>query len=533
MKSEINITNSEIKGDITFKDCNFAKSVNFTNTSFKGIVKFENCKFKNNISFKECQFRNFLSSNSEFCGKTIDFSGTNFSDSIKFADTKFFGYLDFSKSNITNSSFFNSTFVKNGVNFNCSNFSGDFRAEFSNTKFLGEIDFNSATFYCDAEFGGSIFKESPNFETTNFSRKVGFSGAKFISGCYFKNAQFNSESDFSQIESKGPLIFKGSHFWGEALFDGIQAGSFAIYDDAIFNQRVSFGPYLSSNGMQSKTQFNKTAGFVNSTFKGEVNFERANFLEDLEFIKSSFYSQVNLDNAAINGDIRCQDADFRQCPEDFPLFSYLFPPWVQRVPVLGNYSNMTKYKVNELIPNWLRRYQNNISIKDTKIEPGCLFINWTNISQGTLVFDEDTYLFLIKNYKNQGKIKDANDCFYEYKERSSDELPRYSLYWLADFFYRIFCGYGAKPDWTLYWGILFIGLFSMYFWINDSFGLVSAVIFSATTFISGTGKLLVDKPDYTPKKNPRLSKSLFTLERVLGGILIFLFLISIGKIVTI
>ena len=69
--------------------------------------------------------------------------------------------------------------------------------------------------------------------------------------------------------------------------------------------------------------------------------------------------------------------------------------------------------------------------------------------------------------------------------------------------------------------------------INDGKRITNAMTFSWIVFLSGTGKLLVDKPEYEPIYRAQLARIVFNSERLMGGFLIFLFFIAITKTVSI
>lgn len=163
-------------------------------------------------------------------------------------------------------------------------------------------------------------------------------------------------------------------------------------------------------------------------------------------------------------------------------------------------------------------------------------------------------------------MADADNCYYQFRvdqfqhQNLRDDPFMYALNLGAWIFY----GYGKKPFYPLVCAIMTImlfiivwlhggwetptespdlGIFEKYGctshgrpegknWRNDVRLLGSAMIFSATIFLSGT-RLFVDPPKLP--ELPRWSKSttrfVFTAERVLGAFFSILFFLAIGATV--
>ena len=485
VRSAVEITNSTIDADLELKNINFSGSIKFYGTSFNKL-SIDDSNIDQEADFSNTIFNDdFLLYNTSFSGKEASFANSNFQQTITFTKIKFLGETRFN----------NSSFIS--ASFNQVIFSGS-RVDFSNSIFSEEISIEDAIFegeasFRDAQFPGYVqlkdvqFYEMPSFVKTNFSvpdpdHMIYFDGIDFMNGCNFQDAVFDSV-EFRTVKSGGLISsFDNSHFNGDLLFSRLSIDSIASFKDAWFNGTVTL----------DNTEFNKRTEFNRANFRGDVSFEGAQFDDNLNLRKSNFSENINFDNAIINGDIFCEDINFTKG--------------------LSNSGQTGRMSMNGT------RYSR-------------IFINWRDIDRGFLVFDGNAYLLLIDNFKKLGRVEDANDCYYEYKMSNSRNLE--GLYSLADAYYWVFCGYGVRPEWALYWALFLIVSFGFYFWKNDGMNLISAFVFSITTFISGTGKLFVDKPKYSPKKNPKGSMFLFTFERIMGGVLIVLFLISLRRWVTI
>lgn len=486
VRSAVEITNSTIDAELELKQINFSGSIKFYGTTFNKTLFIDDSIINQDVDFSNTTFNDCFSLfNTSLLGKKSRFSNSSFQSKIEFTKIRFLGTTQFENSSFLSASFNNVLFSDSGV-------------DFSNSVFYESISVGNAIFEGDASFrdvqvpGEFLFidvqfNEMPFFEKTNFSindpgHMVYFERIDFKNGCCFKDAIFDSV-DFTEVESSGLILrFDNTHFNGDLQFTSLLIDSIASFKDAWFNGMVTLG----------NTEFNKRADFNRANFLGDVSFEGAQFDDNLNLRKSNFSGNINFDNAIINGDIFCEDINFAKG--------------------LSNNGQTVHMSMNGT--GYSR-----------------IFINWKDIDEGFLLFDGNAYLLLIDNFKKLGRVNDANDCYYEYKRSNSRNLE--GLYSLADAYYWVFCGYGVRPQWALYWAIFLIVSLGFYFRENDGMNLISALVFSITIFMSGTGKLFVDKPDYSPEKNIKVSMFLFTFERIMGGVLIVLFLISLGRWVTI
>jgi hypothetical protein len=140
-------------------------------------------------------------------------------------------------------------------------------------------------------------------------------------------------------------------------------------------------------------------------------------------------------------------------------------------------------------------------------------------------------LSLIQNYKSLGWIYDSNECYLEYRRQARQELSGIS--WISDLLLWAFYGYGVKPEWTIPWSILLVVLCTAFYMRNDNKKIGDAIVFSAVVFLSGTGKLLITEPKYEPKYRIKWAKIVFLVERLIGGLLIFMFFYAVTRTVQI
>jgi uncharacterized protein YjbI with pentapeptide repeats len=484
VRSAVEITNSTIDAELELKQINFSGPIKFHGTTFNKALSIDDTIINQDADFSNTTFGDaFLLYNTSFPGKEADFANSSF-QLVSFTKIKFLGAALFRNSSFISASFNQALFSDRGVDFSNSVFS---EMNMENAIFEGDTSFRDVQFPGYFQFKDVQFYEMPFFERTNFSindpyHMIYFDKIDFKNGCCFKEAVFDSVG-FTQVKSSGLISsFDNTHFNGDLQFTGLLIDSIASFKDAWFGGIVAL----------DNTEFNKKAEFNRANFLGDVSFEGAQFDDNLNLRKSNFSENINFDNAIISGDIYCEDINF------------------------------TKRLSNKV-------QTGHMSLNGTGYNR--IFVNWKDIDEGFLLFDGNAYLLLIDNFKKLGRVNDANDCYYEYKRSNSRNLE--GLYSIADAYYWVLCGYGVRPEWALYWALFFIVSFGFYFMKNDGMNLISAFVFSITIFISGTGKLFVDKPEYSPERNPKVSMFLFTFERIMGGVLIVLFLISLRRWVTI
>jgi hypothetical protein len=476
----IEITNSTIDVVLQFNQIDFSGPIRFYGTTFNKELLIDNTNINREADFAFTSFNGLFSIlNTSFLGKETNFAASNFFQPISFTKAKFLGEAKFNNSNFSSAWFNQISFSNRGVDFSNSTFADDLTI--SDANFGGQVSFEDAQLD-DLELLNAEFLGMPSFANTTFNGDASFDKVDFLNGCNFQGATFDY-AEFKDVKSSGLISnFDKSHFNDDLEFSKLTVDSLSSFKEASFNKSSNF----------EGTQFNKRTEFNDAIFRDNVSFKGTQFVDYLNLRGSVFYKYINFDNAIIKGDIFCEDIDFRRDP-------------------------------------WQKGHPGRISMNGTRFDQ--IFINWADLNQGFLVPNENAYLSLIDNFKKLGRVDDANDCYYEYKRYSSRNLE--GLYSLADAYFWIFCGYGVRPEWALYWALFIIVAFSLYFWRNDDMKIISALVFGTTVFMSGTGKLFVEKPDYNPRNNPRISQFLFTLMRILGGVLIILFLISLRRWVTI
>lgn len=478
-----------VKGDLNLSGRTLG-SVHFNNTIFLGAVNFKGTNFTGDAWFSDANFScdvNFFEA--EFRNDSdANFQNAKFSSNAKFLGVNF----------------------KGGAKFIGVNFEGD--AKFGGAKFGSDADFPGANFTGNAEFHAVNFNGDAKFYETYFNKYTSFSNTVFSNNADFQKAKFNGSFLCSDTKFRsGDANFEDANFSGrEVDFGGVS------FVNARFKRAN-----ITGNCSFKKAQFNETAEFSRSKFDKEADFEEAHFIKDAEFYKASF-----------NGNTTFEKAKF----DEYALFED------------SSFSNTSSLCLNRTRYYKLRLRWNSVEADDND-SAILIHLPFQNKEECILIFDEEAYLTLYKNYRDLGWFEDANKCYYEYmkKRKCEEEFSN----WLSPVLKSSY-GYGTKPINPIIWSIIIILTFGTFWFLigitnpifefkyKDSkislFSLrkklrksLNPFIFSIRIFLSGT-KLFIDPPKYRKPPGWRGSfiKTLFVLERTLGMMLFFLFIFAIS-----
>jgi len=182
--SQINITNSEIRGTVNFSDAHFEELINFGGSEFCGDAYFWYAIFGGRANFRGAEF-----------GGDAYFGGCKFiGEEANFSEAEFSGY-----------------------------------AIFSDAEFRRKADFQRAGFDGDADFQRGEFDGYAGFRGAEFGGNVTFFDAKFSAIiAEFRGAMFDGDADFRRGE-----------FGGYADFDHDQFNSDVSFDDTKFSRPAS------------------------------------------------------------------------------------------------------------------------------------------------------------------------------------------------------------------------------------------------------------------------------------------------------
>lgn len=400
----------------------------------------------------------------------VDFSDTSFQNNAIFNGTKFMAEANFNNSRFYGTASFNMSRFPEGGTFDFAYF-GDM-ADFANIWFDKFGTFYNATFSGDALFYLSDFNGAyTNFEWTRYLRNADFSGSQFNDYTTFEGAIFGNETNFLATKFSNGANFYDASFLGNAVFTKSHSVEDSIFSGANFGDTADFG-YAKFDGPTyfNTAQFSGNAAFNNAQFLTSADMTNAQFGKDLE-MNSTRINRMVLDGSVFN--------------ESSELF-------------------LAKADINKFMVSW-------------------------SLIKDILCFDTSAYLSLVKNYKDLGQSNDANDCYYEYRYlNQNNKAIGFSK--LLDVVAWLSCGYGVRPHYALFCGLIVILLFSAILLLgrgvdgfHDLHGrqlLLSSVYYSTIAFTANS-KGLPLKGHY---------KYLGIAEGIIGWLLMALFLVTLGRI---
>ncbi|OPY52075.1 MAG: hypothetical protein A4E49_02024 [Methanosaeta sp. PtaU1.Bin112] len=349
---------------------------------------------------------------------------------------------------------------------------------FENGKYLvnSKIKINNSQITGVFLFEHTIFDRTISFDSTQFNGDVYFRGAQFNEEAHFNDANFSKNVYFSGSQFKGDANFFQSQLKGDAYLNGVTFCGDAIFRGSLFKRIADF----------QESHFNKDAYFRGAQFEGRVYFREAQFKGDAKFTRS------RIDNIA----------DFNA------IFSNNLAFDGSRI-----YSMILSEAV----------FERNVTISLKSSDFVRLEVRWDPI-RDKIIYDDITYLFLVKNFNYLGQFDDADDCYYKYRTDKRKMHLKGIIPKLFDYIAWIAYGYGVRPSNPL---ILSFGLF----------------IISVVIFISGFGLqelpgsimnamyLSVLVLTSSPKTDPLtgLYNVWGMIERITGWLLMSCFLVVLAK----
>jgi hypothetical protein len=282
--SPIHITNSQINGEINFKEIILKESIDFHNTKFNGQVNFVGCSFndsdfgssdfKDSANFGHSKFNESASFDHTLFREGADFAYTAFNGDTSFWQSRFQEYADFRGSNFNKSTDFGASTFEKMAYFSKVNFKET--ADFKYSDFNGETVFRYSLINGPADFMLARFNRSADFRKNNFNSAAHFDVTKFFGDASFSGSEFKDNSNFRESTFKGFAGFRNSIFDGDASFSSSQFGG-----DAYF----------------VGSKFYREAVFRNSLFIGSACFNESSFAESADFVGAKFLDVLNLSDA--------------------------------------------------------------------------------------------------------------------------------------------------------------------------------------------------------------------------------------------
>ena len=160
-----------------------------------------------------------------------------------------------------------------------------------------------------------------------------------------------------------------------------------------------------------------------------------------------------------------------------------------------------------------------ISLNNSDFEK--IKVKWSSL-ENSLVFDGQTYVKLIQNFRNVEQFDDADSAYYKYRSGRQALKSWLSASKWEDIFMCLICGYGVRPFNTLFAGAGVVLLFSLFYWKRGRINLLNAFYFSYATFI-GFGNNYWNSPTDNFRK-------WILFERLLGWLALGLFVVTLTKV---
>lgn len=524
-------------GDTDFAEAVFSGNANFGSAKFSGDVNF-GAKFSAEAYF----------TSAAFSGET-DFDEATFSGNVNFSEAAFSKTVNFSMAFPGNVYFSKAAFSGN-ANFISAEFSGD--AYFSEAKFSGDAEFDSAKFSGDAYFSEAEFSGNAFFgEETEFSGNAFFSGAAFSRDAYFSPAKFFGDAHFSEAAFSRDANFGAAEFSGDADFSEAVFSKSGDFKKTIFSSSASF----------HETEFSETAEifFEQTKFYRAVNFREAVF--------EGFVSFADLGNWKVSFDL--QNARLK-IPERISFHTVHLRPnlfvntdprkmvftdcrWNdEKVKTAGKFfrrENIKKNKFREFF-KWknikgktFRELLRSWWPKNEYMDAELKALTERGISEGNRLLGI-AYRQLAVNAEENNRYEEAMRFRYLAMDlhRRADwwrRWPPITLHW----WYWASSGYGEKAlralvMLLLVWVIPFVFYISHWaaFTPNKIDGANPPVTASAAPSLEATeagfyslNVMAFQKPDPKPANESPLTRSVVTLQTILGPVQAALLLLAIRR----
>jgi len=324
--------------------------------------------------------------------------------------------------------------------------------QINESEIMGQIKFSDVVFTKTVDFMQTTFVDDVKFENVSFRENAIFSQAYFAKNAYFMEDNFYGDAHFIESVFDRKVNFDNSYFCGNSFFGSSTLKNHASYINVDFSGYADFGSLT----------FEKGAGFRNTNFGNYADFKDAKFGGDAEFWNAKFDKDAKFTSAKFEDDAEFWGAEFLQNAQfDGAVFN-----------------KNAFFNDNPLLELKGARFEGDLILDDAVIHSmnlknaefgggrislnnsdfNRLKTNWTAL-KGPLYYNGQVYLALIKNFKEQEQFEDADDCYYDYRYESKDG-------WL-DYVSWISCGFGVRPQYTIFLSAALILLFGIAFWLGE------------------------------------------------------------------
>jgi hypothetical protein len=477
IESSLEITDTEIEGQVLLRDRIFKGEFIVTSSVFRGLLDLYNSTFKQKVEFRNCIFKdNFFCQSATFFelqlkGSTfegladfqlatflgvIDLNGTQwktdcsfnfanleteahfennmFEGPAYFAGTHFKGFLNLSGSAFQQDAVFTgATFQSDldGRRMKCEK-----RAHFSKAEFQGETTLSEAKFGQNADFSGAIFYREASFSEAKFGQNADFSSAEFHADANFSKATFQQNANFSIVQCLGQLEMSSCTYGNIANFSKSNIATLQCRENARFMGDTSFLRATISTLIVEDTEFNGEADFSGATFGPSskpkrvpfpIQFKALWFKETVHFSAANFRASTLFENIKFSKTANFSGVTFNRDPDQ----RYRF----------------IRFDFTDLRVRW-------------QDMPDPELWEWA----GDLAEEKERKSEVLKSleslFRKNGQLSDANDIFYHRmdieltEQRDTEPLYKWlpsQIFW---YFCKGLCGYGTSLWLILFWCIV-------------------------------------------------------------------------------
>lgn len=354
----------------------------------------------------------------------------------------------------------------------------------TNSHIQGALKLDRAIFEEDLDFTGTRFIGPVSMTEARLKGYVSFNGAQFQESASFGRCRFDEFADFSGSTFREDAYFVEAIFNEDCNFRGAQFSRDVYFGGAIFQRYADF----------SESSFQSYASFRGSHFQGYAYFSESQFCGDASFSGTRFQSDASFMVSKFDGDAFFTGAEFK------------------------GYLSLMRSRFKEIADFSKSQFGREVYLTEARLSS--VKLDWNSIKDRA-VCDGATYLLLVKIFKDQEQFKAADNCYclYRSKSRKAKGWTDGSKY--LDFVADFTCGYGIRPINTIYMSIILILAFAGLLWLGDQgFSVPDCIYYSALSFVADA-------------KGPGLAggyKYLFMMERLLGWLLMALFLVTLGRV---
>ena len=294
-----------------------------------------------------------------------------------------------------------------------------------------------------------IIRDAVNFSDAIFQNVLRFDGTTFHEDINFKGTKFRKETSFWRVRFDGYVNFDYTEFGQHNI----------IFDDVRFARIARFSP---------------------SHFKGHANFSRTTFNEDAIFVGTRFYAGATFANTLFDGYAHFGSVEFK---ENVGFSNAGFNKYIDFTAArFGKNLDLNRAKINIMI--LLSNFGMDSKILLDNSDFTRIDVRWSWI-KNHIHYNGAAYLSLIKNFKALEQFEDADDCYYQYRELvRNNPLSSGQSFWskIYDNISWFSCGYGVRPDYTIWIMVIIIYLSGIVFLGIDK-SLLECYYISIMTFV--------------------------------------------------